>query len=103
MRRLRACIQIMAPVQTVRTLTDADHRSEWMSTPKSAWVRTLAESWEATESNGGTLLSMNMEYQYRLPFLETLAGEDFQHAVTRSLSRLKQMAEGQTEPVLSAR
>lgn len=94
MRKLQACIHINAPVQTVRDLTaDQQHRSAWLVIGGYRWVRTLDESWEATECEGGTRLSLHMRYQSRLPFIEPLLTDGFPHEMVSSLNRLKTMAE----------
>lgn len=93
MRSLQACIHINAPVQTVRDLADAQHRSAWLVIGGYRWVRTVDESWEATECEGGTRLSMQLRYQSRVPFIEPLLTDGFPHQVVSSLNRLKAMAE----------
>lgn len=92
MRKLKAYVQIKAPVQTVRDLA-LEGRSAWMTTRRGPWLKTLAESWEATEAEDGTRFTLRVEYSSPLPFLESLMAERFQESVTCSLGRLKQMAE----------
>jgi hypothetical protein len=93
MRKLKAFIQIQAPVQTVKSLTDLPHRQAWMVTRSSNLVRTVSQSWEAAEVNGGTRFTLQMAYASRIPFLEPFVMDGVQSAITHSLSRLKQIAE----------
>lgn len=92
MRKLKAYVHIKAPVQTVRNLA-LQGRGEWMSTRPGPWLRTLAESWEATEAEDGTRFTLQVEYKSPLPFLEAFMAERFSDSVTSSLGRLKQLAE----------
>jgi len=92
-RSLQACINIKASVQTVRDLTAAPCRSAWIGNGGSKWVRTVDESWVATEWEGGTRLSLQMKFQSRLPFFEPLLTDGFSHQVASSLNRLKELAE----------
>lgn len=93
MRKLKAIIQIKAPVQTVQSLTSAPRRREWLTVRNGAWVRNMGESWTATEHDGGTRLNLEMAYDYRIPFLELFVADGFHHSVANSLDRLKAMAE----------
>jgi hypothetical protein len=90
--KLRAYIHINAPVQTVRQLADA-RRQEWLVTHGGMWVRTLSQSWEATENENGTRFTLRLEYRSRLPFFEDLMGDGLQTSITKSVGRLKQLAE----------
>ena len=94
MRKVKAYVHIKAPVQTVRDLAD-NGRRDWMVTRGGVWLRTLSESWEATETADGTQFVLRMDYQGRLPFLEPLLADSVQASVTHSLGRLKQLAERQ--------
>lgn len=98
MRKLKACVQIKAPVQTVRSLTDPGRRHHWLAPRGGVWVRTLDERWEATEWEGGTRLSLQLQYQSRVPFLEGWLTSGVQQNVANSLTRLKHLAE--TDPHL---
>lgn len=93
MRKLKACIHIQAPIHTVRSLTEAPRRCEWMTIRSGSWFKTLHESWEASEIDGGTRLLVDLHYQAKMPFLDPLLGDGFQQSVSHSLSRLKQLAE----------
>lgn len=90
-RKLKACVHIKAPVQTVRELVS--HRQEWLVTRGGVLLNTLAESWDAAEEPGGTIFTLQMEYGAKLSFLEPFMGDGFQQSVATSLSRLKQLAE----------
>lgn len=98
MRKLRAYVQIQAPVQTVQQL--ADRRRDWMVTQGSILVRTLSESWEATETEGGTRFTVRMEYQGRIPLVEELVADSMQESLVTSLDRLKHLAETDKQPRL---
>lgn len=91
MRKLKACVQIHAPVQTVHEL--AGHRGDWLVTQGGVLLRTLSESWEATPVDGGTRFTLHVEYKSRLPFLDDLVAGDVHGSVALSLSRLKELAE----------
>jgi hypothetical protein len=92
MRKLKAYVHIKAPVQTVRDLAQ-DSRREWMITHGGILLKTLSESWEATEADGGTTFTLRVEYKAPLPILEDFMSDRFQEEVTSSLDRLKQLAE----------
>lgn len=93
MRKLKAYVHIKAPVQTVRSLADGARR-DWMVTRGGVWLRTLSESWEVCEANGGTNFTLSMEYAGRLPFLEPFMADSVQESLASSLGRLKELAEG---------
>lgn len=95
MRKLRAYVQIQAPVQTVRQLADGDRRA-WLVPHGGPWVRTLSESWEAAESADGTRFTLRMEYEGRLPLVEDLVADHLQDSLVVSVGRLKQLAEHTT-------
>ena len=97
MRKLKAYIHINAGVDTVRSLA-GERRCDWLVTRGSVLLRTLSESWEATEVNGGTTFTLSMEYAGRLPFVEPFMAESVQDSVASSLGRLKQLAEGRSLP-----
>jgi hypothetical protein len=97
MRRLKGYVHINAPVQTVRSLVDG-HRRDWMVTRGGVLLRTLSESWEATEANGGTNFMLAMEYAGRLAILEDFMADGVQESIAASLGRLKVLAEGQSLP-----
>ncbi|HYF94653.1 MAG TPA: SRPBCC family protein [Symbiobacteriaceae bacterium] len=92
MRKLNAYVHIKAPVETVRDLAQCG-RHEWMITRGRPWLKTLAESWEATAAEDGTRFTFRVEYGSPLPFMETFMAERFHDSVTCSLGRLKQLAE----------
>jgi hypothetical protein len=92
MRKLKAYVHIKAPVETVRDLASG-LRCDWMVAHSGLLLKTLAESWEATEAADGTRFTLQVEYASPLPFLETFMAERFSASVTSSLGRLKQMAE----------
>lgn len=92
MRKLKAYVHIKAPVETVRDLA-SDLRCDWMVAHGSLLLKTLAESWEATEDEDGTRFTLRVEYASPLPFLEPFMAERFSASVTSSLGRLKQLAE----------
>lgn len=93
MRKLKALIQIQAPVKTVKTLTESPKRREWMRVRNSMWLQMVDESWRASEHEGGTRLELEMRYRSKLPFLEPFLSDGVTQALTTSLNRLKQMAE----------
>ena len=95
MRKLKACIHINAPVQTVESLTAGPNRAAWMAKTDNLWIRTLGESWAATECEGGTRVSLQMQYRSRLPFAEPLLTDGVSRQVASSLTRLKEIAESQ--------
>lgn len=92
MRKLKAYVHIKAPVQTVKDLASMG-RHDWMVTRRGLWLKTVTESWEATEAEDGTRFTLRVEYASPLPFLENFMADRFQESVTCSLGRLKQMAE----------
>ncbi|MDF2627149.1 MAG: hypothetical protein K0R39_980 [Symbiobacteriaceae bacterium] len=92
MRKLKAYVHIKAPVDTVRDLASG-LRCNWMLTHDSLLLKTLAESWEATEAEDGTRFTLRVEYASPLPFLESFMAERFNATVTTSLGRLKELAE----------
>ncbi len=93
MRKLKAHIQIQAPVQTVQSLTEAPRRREWMSMRSGSWFKTLQETYETTEVEGGTRLSVHMQYKGKWGLLDPLFMDGFHQSVSYNLSRLKQIAE----------
>lgn len=95
MRKLKAYVQIKAPVQTVRRLAD-QHRREWLVAHGGLLLHTLSESWEATETGDGTRFTLAVEYQGRLPFLEPFVADNLQASLATSLGKLKEMAESHT-------
>lgn len=92
MRKVKAYIHIKAPVHTVQHLAGSG-QPQWMNTRGSVLVRTLAPTWEATETEAGTRFTLQMSYHPRLPFLDLLIGDEVQQSVAHSLGRLKLLAE----------
>ncbi|MDB4895596.1 MAG: hypothetical protein JWN15_1858 [Firmicutes bacterium] len=92
MRRVKGYIHIQAPVQRVRTLAGAGS-TEWMVARSGLLGPTRTSTWDATEMDGGTRFTLQMEYGSRLPFLDSLVADDLHHSLAQSLSRLKHLAE----------
>jgi hypothetical protein len=91
-RKVKAYIQIQAPVHRVRSLAGTD-MARWMVTRANLFRRTRTATWEATEVEGGTRFTLQMEYGAPLSFLDSLVADGLHHCVTRSLSNLKSLAE----------
>jgi len=99
MRKLQASVLIKAPIHVVQDLTRAERRHAWLQTPRSSLIQTLDESFVATAADSGTMLSLKVKYQSRVPFLEPWILDGYPESVVSSLSRLKDMAETQLQPL----